>query len=549
MRAADHRQVTVPVKPKRKKPAKVVCKRVRVKGTKRVKRVCKPVKKRKKVVKKPPVAPRPSLPTAIKPVAGRPVPVQSPAAPPVTTPPQPGPVPPPVPPPASGVPVHSGPFGVREAQRLLWRAGFGPRPGEAEALAQQGLLAAVRSLTRPSGAATFSGPPVVLVDGTPYAPQDAWGHDHLWFLDRMVRSDQPLVERMTLILHDWFATTNADVGNARLMIGQNELLRSHALGTFSDLVSDLTIDPAMLVFLSGIDNRRTAINENYAREVMELFTLGADRGAYTETDVRELARALTGWRATWQDDIGFLNFRFDPARADTTSKTLWAGTAHARTGSFDWRDACTLVLDNPYHRSFFVLKLWSYFVPSPPSAATQAPLEELYVASGRSIAQVVEAILLHPDVYLGAPMVKPPAVYTAGLLRATGQTITTDDWVWLGDMAGQRLFYPPNVAGWNDRAWLDTSRLYGRWYTADAVLRPATRLPAHYTGSTESGAQALAAAVGHVGGPALTPESLGVLQALADQPAPVGFDGPTFRAHRQNLLRQLVATSPDYQVS
>ena len=92
-----------------------------------------------------------------------------------------------------------------------------------------GLLAAVRSLTRPSGSEAFSGPAPAFSDGTPFAPYDAWGHDHLWFLDRMVRSDQPFVQRMTLILHDWFATSNAGVTNVEMMIAQNELLRAHAL--------------------------------------------------------------------------------------------------------------------------------------------------------------------------------------------------------------------------------------------------------------------------------------------------------------------------------
>ncbi len=407
------------------------------------------------------------------PVAGAPTPAPSPAAPPVTTPPDPGnppPTPPPDPPPAPDPLVYSGPFGVLQAQRLLWRAGFGPKPGEAEALAAMGLQAAVRSLTRPAGAATLVGAPVTLPNNTPLAPEDAWGHDHLWWLDRMVRSDQPLVERLTLIFHDWFATSNNDVGNRTMMLAQNDLLRSHVLGTFTDLVRDITINPAMLIFLSGIENRRNAINENYGRELMELFTLGADRGAYTEADVRELARALSGWRADWTDD-GFTSFRFDPNRFDSGTKSLWAGTAHARSGAFDYTDACTLVLENPWHRSFFVMKLWSYFVPSPPNAATQAALESIYSSSGRSIIAVVEAILMHPDLYLGAPLVKPPAVYNAGLLRATGQTIRTEAWVWLGDMAGQMLFYPPNVSGWNDRAWLDTSTLYGRWVLANEALR------------------------------------------------------------------------------
>ncbi|MDX6720459.1 MAG: hypothetical protein QOJ63_2713 [Solirubrobacteraceae bacterium] len=529
------------MKPKRKK-AKKVCRRVRVKGTHRYRTVCttKKTKKQKVVVKRPAAV--------VKPVAGKPVPIPSAAASPITTPAQPAPVPPSEPPAAPGLAVYAGPFGVREAQRLLWRAGFGPRPGEAEALARLSVTAAVRSLTRPSGAATLSGPPVTLPSNTPFAPRDAWGHDHLWWLDRMVRSDQPLVERMTLILHDWFATANSDGNNAGLMIDQNELLRSHALGSFADLATDLTIDPAMLIFLSGISNRRNAINENYGRELMELFTLGADRGAYTESDVRQLARALSGWTADWQDDVGYVNFRFVSSRADTTTKTLWAGTSYQRNGAFGWRDAIALVLDNPYHRSFFVLKLWSYFVPSPPAAATQAALEQLYVSSGRSIGQVVEAILLHPDVYLGAPLVKPPAVYNAGLLRATGQTITTTDWVWLGDMAGQRLFYPPNVAGWNDRAWLDTSRLLGRWLMSNRVLQTATRSSSQYAGSTETGTQALAAAIDHVGRPALTPQSFDVLQAMAEQGVPMDTDQAGYRALRQNALRQLVATSPDFQV-
>jgi len=540
--------VSATKKSKRRKAVAKTCRNVRIKATKRTRKVCTTKKKavRKKVVaKKPAVVVKP----APAPVAGSPTPVPSPAAPPVTTPTQPAAQPPPAAAPtAPGLPVYDGAFGVREARRLLWRAGFGPRPGEAEALAAGGLVAAVRSLTRAAGTATLTGAAPVLENGEPIAPLDAWGHDHLWWLDRMVRSDQPLAERMALIWHDWFATSNADVNSQALMLDQNALFRRSGLGSFADLLRDVTTDPAMLVFLSGISNARWAPNENYAREMMELFTLGADRGAYTETDVRDLARALTGWRATWSDGLGFHDFRFDPARADTSSKTLWAGKAHARTGAFDWRGACTLCLENPYHRSFFVLKLWSYFVPSPPDAATQAGLESLYERSGRSIGQIVEAILLHPDVYRGAPLVRPPAVYAAGLLRATSQTIATDAWTWLCALAGQQLFYPPNVSGWNDRAWLDTSRLYGRWYMADYAVRGGARVGADYAGSSETGTQALAAALGYVGSALLTSETQAALQAFADQPAPVGYDGATYRALRQNALRQLIASCPDEQV-
>ena len=158
------------------------------------------------------------------------------------------------------------------------------------------------------------------------------------------------------------------------MLNQTNIFRAHGLGSFRAMTRALTTDPAMLQFLDGMSNRRGAVNENYARELMELFTLGADRGAYTETDVRELARALTGWRADYNG--GWVNWRWDEAgRWDFKNKTVFG-----RTGRFNWEDACELVLTHPLHASFFVRKLWSYFIPTPPSAATAAALEQLYVS-------------------------------------------------------------------------------------------------------------------------------------------------------------------------
>src|SRR5581483_5411247 len=190
------------------------------------------------------------------------------------------------------VPVYKGAFGPEQAERLLWRAGFGPRPGEDEALAKKGLHGAVESLVRPNGPDRLVGKPPA-VDGHPIAPKDAFGHDHLWWLDRMVRTSQPLVERMTLVWHDWFATSNETVGSQRIMLQQNELFREIGLGSFEGLAMRVTINPAMLLYLNGLNSIKGAPNENYARELMELFTLGVDAG-YTERDVREQARALTG---------------------------------------------------------------------------------------------------------------------------------------------------------------------------------------------------------------------------------------------------------------
>src|SRR6266566_6670386 len=211
--------------------------------------------------------------------------------------------------PVEGLPLvaaYAGSFGAAQAERLLWRAGFGPRKGEAEALAKLGLDGAVRALANP-GREQLVGPAPKDEKGRPLAPYDAWGHDHVWWLDRMVRTSRPLVERMALVWHDWFATSNASVDSQRLMLNQNELFRLHGLGSFDDLLLDVTKDPAMLLFLNGTDNSKSSPNENYGREMMELFTLGAGRG-YSERDVREQARALTGFRNDWSDSKGPVNF-------------------------------------------------------------------------------------------------------------------------------------------------------------------------------------------------------------------------------------------------
>lgn len=137
--------------------------------------------------------------------------------------------------------VYADAFGVRQAERLLWRAGFGPSPGHAQVLASMGLHKAVAALTRPPGGETFTGAAPTDDDDNPPAPENAWGHDHLWWLDRMVRTNQPLVQRMTLIWHDWFATSNDGVGQQNLMLAQNEVFRRHSLGSFDQLVHDITV--------------------------------------------------------------------------------------------------------------------------------------------------------------------------------------------------------------------------------------------------------------------------------------------------------------------
>jgi len=466
------------------------------------------------------------------------LPVALPSAP--ASPPAPSPAP---------VPSLGAPLSLAHAHRLLWRAGFGPTPGQAEALTGQPLSQVVYGLTRPSGQATLSGPNPTDENGNPLAPYDAWGQDHCWWLDRMVRSDQQLVERMTFIFHDWFANSNEKVNSQRMMLDQNNLFRSMALGSFHDLFLAVTANPAMLVFLDGISNDKNNPNENYAREMMELFS----RGAYTENDVREMARALTGWTAEWSSEEGLHEFEFDTARHDKHEKTVFG-----KTGNWNWEDAVRLCVEHPLHASFFVTKLWGYFIPSPPDEATLAALQGLYVGSGYSIRAVLEAILQHPDFYEGPELVTPPVVYNAGLLRAIGRPIDTTSWAWLSSGAGQQLFYPPNVSGWDFTRWLDTSTAKARWemasyVTANTYANPWPKVGEPKYSETEEPATALTSALAYWANPLLSAESEQCIAAFAQScltgVVTATWEQSPYRALRQNALRMLIATSPDMQVS
>jgi uncharacterized protein (DUF1800 family) len=443
------------------------------------------------------------------------------------------------------VAVYSGKFGPAEAERLLWRAGFGPRPGEADALAKLGLDGAVHALTHP-GAEKFVGKKPHDDKGRALAPYDAWGHDHVWWLDRMVRTSRPLVERMALVWHDWFATSNQGVGSQRLMINQNNLFRAHGLGSFHDLLVRVTSDPAMLLWLSGSGSTKDAPNENYGREMMELFTLGAGRG-YSEQDVRQQARALTGFTNSWKPGRGDINFHFDPKRHDTGMKTIFR-----KHGRFNWKDSCELCVTHADHPSFFVTKLWGYFIAGTPDSTTRRALEQLYVSSHYDVRTVLGAILKHPSLYNGPRLVKSPVVYNAGLLRRLGDPITTTAWTWLGSLAGQQLFYPPNVAGWDDTRWLDTATWRGRWAIAQYVLQRHALEPGKATAAADPKAL-VNNTLRFWKYPALGPKTTAAVNAFAKDA--IGSAGNTDWKRKQyppmvlNGLRHLIAVSPEFQAA
>jgi uncharacterized protein (DUF1800 family) len=333
----------------------------------------------------------------------------------------------------------AGGWSEAHVKRLFWRAGFGATPEEASRYAQAGQDATIRFLLKGDGGPELAGPAPRTEDG-PLDPVNEWGHDHLWWLDRMVRTRRPLVEKMTLFWHDHFATSDADTP---LMLRQNKMLRRGALGGFRTLIRNVTRDPAMLSFLSLANSDKSAPNENYARELMELFTLGS---GYTERDIREAARALTGFRQDWNDG-GISRTWYDRNAHDPGIKRIFG-----RKGRFDWKDVCDLVCDHRRHAPFLVEKLWGFFVTEKLDKRTRASLVKTYTRSKLRIAAVVEQILGHPALYanLDRPdMIKSPAIFVAGALRASGTGVTRSTWTWLMDEMGQQLFSPPSVAGWD----------------------------------------------------------------------------------------------------
>ena len=303
----------------------------------------------------------------------------------------------------------------------------------------------------------------------------------------------------------------------------------------------------MLLWLNGTSNSVWDVNENYARELQELFCLGAGRG-YTERDVRELARAFTGFRNDWNDG-GPSHFRFDKKAHDAEPKKIYG-----KRGRFGWQEGVRLVTRHRRHPEFMVTKLWGYFIPTKPSAATVRALQKLYVAKGREVRPLLEAILAHPDLYDPAKrMVKPPVVYAAGMLRSSGRGIDTPAWSWLCDSAGQYLFLPPNVSGWDDTRWLDTATFRARWQMAQQICEPVRLDPDAAAPDTPADpAELVNRAVAFWGSPALSGPVRAGLEGYAANTlaaATQRWERTVYPVLALNALRMLVATSPDYLTS
>ncbi|MEZ6059467.1 MAG: DUF1800 domain-containing protein [Planctomycetaceae bacterium] len=276
-----------------------------------------------------------------------------------------------------------------------------------------------------------------------------------WWTYRLLTTPAQLTEKLTLFWHGHFATSAAKVDDARLMLAQNNLLRQHALGDFRKLLLEISRDPAMLIYLDSASNRKAHPNENYAREIMELFSLG--EGHYSENDIRELARCFTGW------EIKREKFRFNRYQHDTGTKSFLG-----RKGEFGGEEGVAIVADQESAPLFIVGKLVSFLVfdEPVPQAELLQPLADEFRDNGMRVGPIVRRILtsrLFFSEHAIGRKVRSPVEFAVGFLRALEGSTNSVELAEAMDSLGQGLFYPPSVKGWDGgRTWINSSTLLGR---------------------------------------------------------------------------------------
>lgn len=380
------------------------------------------------------------------------------------------------------------PMGEADARHFLERTGFGAPPPLVAQFARLSREQAVdRLLVRDS--AGFHAAPPSLDYQRPSAGRDldesarkAFAMQQReqgmalrqWWLEEMLHASTPtraLRERMTLFWHNHFVSSQQKVKSVKLMLDQNLLLRRHALGNFSVLLHSVSKDPAMLIYLDGANSRKASPNENFAREVMELFTLG--EGNYSEQDVKEAARAFTGW--SFERETGTYLWR--PGMHDGGEKSILG-----RTGSFDGDQVLDILLAQPKTAEFIVGKLWREFI-SPTADATEVRrIGAAFRSAAYEVTGALRPLLLSKAFWApenrGA-LVKSPVDLLVGTLRTLETSPANTLPVVAGlRQLGQDLFAPPNVKGWpGGSAWINTHSLLARKQFLERLLRAEEMAP------------------------------------------------------------------------
>lgn len=344
----------------------------------------------------------------------------------------------------------------RQIKHLYQRAGFGLTPQEWQAKQSQTIDEAVAEIFL----AAQTAPPLALPDFEEIvetAMKDRRKAGRLLtqqytmeWLERMANpNESALLERLTLFWHDHFACRSIF---GHLAIQQLNTIRGHALGSFRDLCLAIARDPAMIRYLNNQQNKKTSPNENFARELLELFTIGP--GHYTEQDIKEAARAFTGWSSNYKGA-----FRFRAKQHDYGPKTFFG-----QAGRFDGDDIINIILDQPATAEFLVRKFWNYYVSTPPDEQLIAMLSKQYYDSDYHTGELLRSIFTADWFYaesVQAGQIKSPVVLVSNLRRNLNISFNQPEaQLRLLRALGQVLFDPPNVAGWpGGRSWIDNATL------------------------------------------------------------------------------------------
>lgn len=281
----------------------------------------------------------------------------------------------------------------------------------------------------------------------------------LWWVKEMLETQSPQTERMILFWHDHFATGYSAINDQAIsMARQHKMLRKYATGNFKTMLTAIIRDPAMLNYLNNDNSKKKSPNENLARELFELFTLG--EGNYTEADIKNAARALTGYSVSANNNM---SFQFKPYNHDQKEKTIFGHTGH-----FDGDDLIDLILQQPQAASFVPGKMWQMLIgPDAPTELQLKPIADKFLSSGFDIKTLYRALLESDDFWAAenrASLVRSPVSLTIGAIRSSG--IVPGTWQTLPTTMrrlGQDLFDPPNVAGWTGgAAWITPGKLLNR---------------------------------------------------------------------------------------
>lgn len=379
-----------------------------------------------------------------------------------------------------------------DAAHLLRRAGFGGTPIQIDRLHAMGRDAAVDYLiagTLPDSAE----PPFQHVDLKPFVvsgefdsriqgPGSQYELVRLreWWVGRMVQTDRPLEEKMSLFWHGLFTSGFKEVRNVNWMAGQNALFHKEAIGNYKRLTHEIIHDPAMLRYLNNDENLKGRPNENLARELMELFTMGEGNG-YTEKDIPEVARALTGM--TGRRYKGFLGnggadsneAQFVERQHDDGAKTIFG-----HTGNYKPDDVVDLIFDQPQPSQYLAKKLWIFFGHADPTQAEIAPVAEALKSNNWDVAPALRVLFTSPAFYSDQSkeaLIKSPVeleVSALRLLEEPPQPRMMMASVQVLGVLGEQLFQPPNVKGWvGGERWITSSAIFLRYNLCAALANGA----------------------------------------------------------------------------